>query len=137
MNQHPQKNTLKQKLIWFTIILSIVLINFFDPIIYDDHCNEYLKEDILPLTVCGLISQKYYDKKNHNMKRLFYFEDSQEIIFPIYTMYAKDLWKAIEVGDSIFKEAGSDTVIVKHHKNNSYVIYKLECRFGKKYRNKD
>ncbi len=135
-NQHNTNITLKEKLLGFIIMFSIALINFFIPQTCYYNCKEYLKEDILPLIVCGLIFEKYHDKKNHNAKILSYLEDNEEILFPIDIGYALHLWNAIKVGDSIFKEAGSDTVIIKHHKNNSYMIYKLECRFGEFYEKK-
>ncbi len=118
--------------IGFAVCVFLFLKHF---VLFD--CNDYLEERVVPLSVCGLVSQKYNDKNNFNSTSLFYLEDNEEIYFPTDVSYALHFWNAIEVGDSIFKEAGSDTVIVKHHKNNSYVIYKLECRFGKKYRNKD
>ncbi len=116
------------------VILHVVFTYILPSSCYD--CNETLKEDILPLYVCGLISKKYYDK-NHNYERLFYLEYDEEKYFHIQIGYAQHLWNAIEVGDSIFKEAGSDTVIVKHKKDNSYVIYKLGCKFGRQYEDEE
>ncbi len=134
MNKILQKNkSLIRNVVWLIYLLCAF---FFFQYIPSD-CQDFLEEKVIPLSVCGLVSQKYNDK-NHNYQRLYYLEDKQEIFFPFGIEHVPDhLWDAVEVGDSIFKEAGSDTVIVKHHKNNSYVIYKLECRFGKKYRNKD
>ncbi len=138
MKKMKQMKEMIKSLIINGISLGIFLLFFF---LYRTYlsfdCHDYLKEKIVPLSACGLVSQKYYDKNHFNSRSLFYLEDNEELYFPTSISYAKHFWNAIEVGDSIFKEAGSDTVIVKHHKNNSYVIYKLECRFGKKYRNKD
>ncbi len=113
-----------------TFIVIIILVIFTPSTCYD--CNETLKEDILPLYVCGLIIKKYYDK-NHNYERLFYTENNKEIYFHIRISYAQHLWDAVQIGDSIFKEAGSDTVIIKNNNTNSYTIYKLECKFGRLY----
>lgn len=72
-------------------------------------------------SIAAIVSQKYIDKKNHGYRRILLRYAEEDIYFPGGRLY----YDSLQVGDSLYKPAGSAYFYLVEHPNGVRKLRRL------------
>ncbi|WBA40675.1 hypothetical protein [Hymenobacter canadensis] len=70
-------------------------------------CQEYYREQILPMDIKAVVVKKYNDSLNHTYPMIGIRQPTGDSEFTLYFYDRSHLWDSLLVGDSLRKEAGT------------------------------
>ncbi len=121
LRANKMKTRWKVSLILFGIICSIIISN-----LLTENDKEFFNHKIIPLEFKkGVITQKYKTRKDSPFIDIT--DKSKFIRLMLYDYYDKGLWRASDVGDSIYKEKNSKEFIL-YKKNGDSLIFILDYK---------
>jgi len=88
-------------------------------------CYEILERILSPIALQGKISQKYRAKRARNIRTLIIKNNDEDLKLTLFDIHAY-LYDACNEGDSLLKEKGSRTFIVKRPNGERKEII-LDC----------
>jgi hypothetical protein len=123
-------NTRKNRAIILITMLLVLIVHYhrqiYTYLIYGETCKLELNDSLLEIK--GVVTRKYFDEWNHNFKTIDYLEKKDiKKQFLVDTEY-KELWKNIQVHDSIIKRADSHVYLLKNKFGLKHVLVKYNCK---------
>jgi len=75
--------------------------------------------------IIGKVTKKYVDYNNHGAMTIIYENSSKEFKYQIDEWISDDLWKYLQIGDSVIKPSGTLILRVKKE-DGSYKDYEYQ-----------
>ena len=120
-----KSNTIKLTVKLIISFLLLILIMNLLPISEIDKC--IWQRRIYEMELSGVITNKYYDQKNHNMPTFEYRQNKESNIKKcLLKAGASGIFEALIIGDTIFKDKYTDTFVV-YNIDTSTIIVNYGC----------